>query len=103
MEERVRKDMENRVARLEQQVRAFKTLHESELAMILDELTAFRAELAAMATPPDAPAAPLSDPAANSPKRAAWLAAEQKKEEERRAPRSRREFLRGSRDEEKPD
>ena len=103
MEERTRKDMENRVARLEQQVRAFKTLHESELAMILDELTAFRAELAAMSPPPsDAPPAPLSDPAANSPKRAAWLAEQQKKEEERRAPLSRRELLRGSRDEEKP-
>ena len=102
MDERVRKDLENRVARLEQQVRAFKTLHESELGMILDELTAFRAELAAMATPSDVPAAPLNDPAANSPKRAAWLAAERKKEEDRHAPLSRREFLRGSRDEEKP-
>jgi hypothetical protein len=102
MEERVRKDLENRVARLEQQVRAFKTLHESELGMILDELTAFRAELAAMAPPPsDAPVAPTSDPAANSPRRAAWLAEEQRKEEEKRAPRSRREFLRGPRDKEK--
>ncbi|HYK99105.1 MAG TPA: hypothetical protein VEU77_12010 [Candidatus Acidoferrales bacterium] len=103
MEQRVRKDLENRVARLEQQVRAFKTLHDSELGMILDELTAFRAELAAMAPPPsDAPAAPLGDPAANSPRRAAWLAEERRKEEAKRAPLSRREFLRGARDEEKP-
>jgi hypothetical protein len=71
--------------------------------LILDELTAFRAELAAMAPPlSDAPAAPLSDPAANSPKRKAWLAEEQRKEDEKHAPRSRREFLRGSRDERKP-
>ena len=101
MEERVRKDMENRVARLEQQVRAFKTLHESELGLILDELTAFKAELAAMAAEAAAPVDPR-DPAANSPKRKAWLAEEQRKEEEKGAPRSRREFLRGSRDEPKP-
>ena len=101
MEERVRKDMENRVARLEQQVRAFKTLHESELGLILDELTAFRAELAAMATESPAAVDP-KDPAANSPKRRAWLAEEQRKEDARHAPLSRRELLRGSRDEEKP-
>lgn len=99
MEERVRKDIENRVARLEQQVRAFKTLHESELGLILDELTAFKEELVAMAAP-SAPVDP-ADPAANSPKRKAWEAEQARKEEERRAPLSRREFLRGSRDEEK--
>ncbi len=100
MEERTRKDLENRVARLEQQVRAFKTLHESELGVILDELTAFRAELAAMASVDAAPVDP-ADPSANSPKRKAWEAEQARKEEERRAPLSRRELLRGSRDEER--
>ena len=104
MEERVRKDMENRVARLEQQVRAFKTLHESELGIILDELTRFRAELAAMAQSSEQ-AAPVdpADPAANSPKRKAWLAEEERKERERHAPLSCRELLRGGRDAGEPE
>jgi hypothetical protein len=41
------------------------------------------------------------DPAANSPKRAAWLAEQQRMEEERKAPKTRRELLRGRDEEEK--
>lgn len=101
MDERMRKGLETRVARLEQQIRAFKELHAQELQLILDELTSLRAELAALATPSTEPPAPPDDPAANSPRRAAWLAEQQRKEEERRAPLSRREFLRGGREDEK--
>ena len=95
MDERVLKQLENRVARLEQQVKAFKDLHAAELQVILDELASFRAELAAMTQRSETKPAPLDDPAANSPKRAAWLAEEQRKAAERNAPLSRRELLRG--------
>jgi hypothetical protein len=105
MDESVRAKLETRVARLEQQIKAFKELHASELGLILDELAALRAELVAMRTPaPDAAstAAPNvgdastpRDPAAASPKRAAWLAEQERKERERQTPLSRRELLRG--------
>ena len=96
MDEALRAKLETRVARLEQQIRAFKELHATELGQILDELARFRAELVAMKTPADEPAAAnAADPAANSPKRAAWLAEEERKERERQAPLSRRELLRG--------
>ena len=103
IDEPLRQKLATKVARLEQQIRAFKELHATELGLILDELAALRAELAAL-TPaaPDADAAarPLSapatvDPAAASTKRGRWLAEEARKEEQRNAPLSRREFLRG--------
>ena len=100
MDERVRKGLETRVARLEQQINAFKELHATELQLVLDELSSLRAELAGLAQPAATPPAPANDPAANSPKRAAWLAEQQRKEDERRAPLSRREFLRGGKPEE---
>ena len=100
MDETTRQKMQTRVARLEQQIRAFKQLHADELQLILDELSSFRAELAAMAQSAQTPPAPANDPAANSPKRAAWLAEERRKDEERRAPLSRREFLRGGKSDE---
>jgi hypothetical protein len=111
-----------RLGRLEQQVRAFKELHvaevsdlarrlqtivrlhDDELQLILDQLADLAGELesrrdaeprgesAEAGSPPAVPAAP-GDPAARSPKRARWLA-----EEERRAGRtevSRRELLLG--------
>jgi len=90
IDESLRQQLATRVARLEQQIRAFKELHATELGLILDELASLRADLAAMAPPPAA-----ADPAAASPKRAKWLAEEARKEDERRAPLSRREFLRG--------
>ncbi|HZP96853.1 MAG TPA: hypothetical protein VFC31_11015 [Candidatus Limnocylindria bacterium] len=99
MEESTRKTLETRVARLEQQIRAFKELHATELGLILDELASLRADLAAMAPPPAAePSAPQGDPAASSPKRAAWLAEQERKEQERRAPLTRRDLLRGGRE-----
>jgi hypothetical protein len=98
MDEALRQKLETRVARLEQQIRAFKELHASELGIILEELGALRNELMALKTSPaDAPAhtADPRDPAAGSPKRAAWLAEQERKERERQEPLSRRELLRG--------
>lgn len=97
MDDGERARLEVRVARLEQQIRAFKELHATELGLILSELASLRADLAPLV--PDATEAPatsdVADPAASSPKRAAWLAEQERKERERREPISRRELLRG--------
>jgi hypothetical protein len=96
----VSQDLSTRLRRVEQQIRAFKQLHESELQLILDELTDISKqvedEIAAerASATPVAPADP-ADPAASSPKRAKWLAEQERKS----APRSRRELLFGERDE----
>ncbi len=95
IDESLRQQLATRVARLVQQVRAVKGLHATELGLILDELASLRAELAALAPAAEAPATDPADPAAASAKRAKWLADEARKEEERKAPLSRREFLRG--------
>jgi hypothetical protein len=84
-----------RLRRLEQQIRAFKELHANELQIILDELSDIAGEVASTEKPMVQGADSTPDPAAASPKRAKWLA-----EQERKArPLSRRELLRG-RDEE---
>jgi hypothetical protein len=89
----VSQDLSARLRRVEQQVRAFKELHSNELQIILDELTDIAdqvdAEKAAESAP--APAADPADPAASSPKRAKWLAEQERKA----APKSRRELLFG--------
>jgi hypothetical protein len=98
MDDDERARLEVRVARLEQQVRAFRELHANELGTILGELESLRADLAPRPAPVEAVAQPPvdpSDPAASSPKRAAWLAEQERKERERREPISRRELLRG--------
>jgi hypothetical protein len=96
----VSQDLSARLRRVEQQVRAFKQLHESELQLILDELTdiAQQVDAANAAARASATAAPVdpADPAASSPKRAKWLAEQERKS----APRSRRELLFGEGDEE---
>jgi hypothetical protein len=94
-----------RVRRIEQQIRTLRDLHASEqremaekigtIARIhAEEMELILAELADVAADLDAEpaAAPVdaADPAAASPKRAKWLA-----DQERRAHRSRRELLRG--------
>jgi hypothetical protein len=95
----VSQDLSARLRRVEQQVRAFKLLHESELQLILDELADISKEVEDAKAPgaASAAAAPAdpADPAASSPKRAKWLAEEERKS----APRSRRELLFGERDE----
>ena len=93
-----------RLRRLEQQIRAFKELHvrevgdlaekldvliklhADELQLILDELETIAREVAPAST-----TEPGADPAAGSPKRAKWLA----EQERRKEPVSRRELLLG--------
>ena len=81
-------------------LRAYRDLHAQEAGLILDELADVRADLEREArgaattgeTPrPPAPSASPADPAANSPKRARWLA-EQARRAER--PVSRRDLFR---------
>jgi hypothetical protein len=87
-----------RLRRLEQQISAFKELHATELQMILDELADIAREVEDRPTPgADAVGGEGAggDPAANSPKRAKWLA----EQERRKRPTSRREFLLGRGDE----
>jgi uncharacterized membrane protein len=95
----VSEELSARLRRVEQQVRVFKELHQSELQIILDELTDIakqvEVERAAAAPPAEASEAEGADPAASSPKRAKWLA----EQERRAAPKSRRELLFGERDE----
>ena len=93
-------ELSARLRRVEQQVRVFKELHQSELQIILDELTDIakqvEAERAAAAPPPQLTDVDPDDPAASSPKRAKWLAEQANKA----APKSRRELLFGERDSE---
>jgi len=94
-------------------LRIFQGLHTQEAGLIADELSDVQAELDREALP-SAPSAsdsdaasadgsPASDaarfdPAANSPKRARWLAEQARQAEEDRRPRSRRDlFTRGDR------
>jgi phage shock protein A len=99
----VTQDLSARLHRVEQQIRAFSKLHASELQLILDELTDISKQLeeekaAARASEASADAPSQvdpSDPAASSPKRAKWLAEQERKA----APKSRRELLFGERDE----
>ena len=104
-----------RVRRIEQQVRSLRDLHAAEqretaqridaiarvhadeMELVLDELADVAEELDALAGPapvgPDgllAPIATAADPAAASPKRAQWLA-----EQEKRSHLTRRDLLRG--------
>jgi hypothetical protein len=93
-------ELSARLRRVEQQVRVFKELHQSELQIILDELTdiakQIEAERAAATPPAQTSDVDPADPAAASPKRAKWLAEQANKA----APKSRRELLFGDRDSE---
>jgi hypothetical protein len=82
-----------RLKRVEQQIRAFKELHASELQLILDELTDITSEVEVRSEPAASEASMESpvDPAAASPKRAKWLADQERKS----GPLSRRELFRG--------
>lgn len=88
-------DVSARLRRVEQQVRSFKELHQSELQLILDELTDIAKQIDEENAAANAPAAAdPADPAASSAKRAKWLAEQEKKT----APKSRRELLFGDRE-----
>lgn len=94
-------ELSARLRRVEQQVRAFKELHQNELQIILDELTDIAKQVEAEHAANDQARAQTSetdpaDPAASSPKRAKWLA----EQANRAAPKSRRELLFGERDKE---
>ena len=91
--------LRTRLQRVQTQIHAFRELHSQELDLILDELTDIAAsagEVGAAAkasAPADAAPEPRpdpADPAAASPKRARWLA-----EQDRRSRMSRRDLLRG--------
>jgi hypothetical protein len=98
----VTQDLTARLHRVEQQIRAFSKLHASELQLILDELTDISKQLedekAAASASADSAADTTkvdpSNPAASSPKRAKWLAEQERKA----APKSRRELLFRERD-----
>jgi len=94
----VSEDLSARLRRVEQQIRAFRELHQSELQIILDELTDIARQVDAEKAAKSAAASPVdatdADPAASSPKRAKWLAEQERKA----APKSRRELLFGERD-----
>jgi hypothetical protein len=89
--------LESRLERVEQQIRSFIKLHSDELELMLDELTDIRRELGTLRANDPAPetAVDPADPAANSPKRAKWLAEQARAS----APKSRRELLLGKKDE----
>ena len=91
-------ELSARLRRVEQQIRAFRELHSSELQLILDELTDIAAQVEAEKDAASAPASPTAtdqtDPGAASPKRAKWLAEQERKA----APKSRRELLFGDRE-----
>jgi len=93
----VSQDLSARLRRVEQQIRAFKQLHQNELQIILDELTDIARQVDEEKAAEQAPvtAVDQADPAAASPKRAKWLAEQEKKA----APKSRRELLFGEREE----
>jgi uncharacterized membrane protein len=91
----VTQELSARLRRVEQQIRAFRELHSNELQLILDELTDIakqvddeKAAESALTSPSDTAAEP-ADPAASSPKRAKWLAEQERKA----APKSRRDLL----------
>jgi hypothetical protein len=94
----VSEDLSARLRRVEQQIRAFKELHQSELQIILDELTDIARQVDAEKAAESAPASAVdttdADPAASSPKRAKWLAEQERKA----APKSRRDLLFGDRE-----
>src|SRR5258705_3469440 len=96
----VSEELSARLRRVEQQVRAFTELHQSELQIILDGLTDIArqvdAKRAAAASPTQTSVVDPDDPAASSPKRAKWLSEQANKA----APKSRRELLFGERERE---
>jgi hypothetical protein len=88
-------------------LRIFRDLHVQEAGLIQDEIADISGELdrakgdltlpAPLSGAEREPGGEVSDPAANSPKRARWLAEQARAAEEARRPRSRRDlFTRGA-------
>ena len=80
-----------------ERVRAYRDLHAQEIQLVLDELADVRADMereakhGAEADAAEAEAAKPTDPAANSPRRARWLAEQAERSDA--GPLSRRDFL----------
>lgn len=77
-------------------IRAFSQVQTDDGRTVDAELADIREDLIAQAethAPVEVATTPPGDPAANSPKRAAWLAAEAAEAERRRQPMSRRDFF----------
>jgi hypothetical protein len=82
-------------------LRLYRDMQRDEASMVVDELVDIQAELATNEpAPPPAPRPPLGaergfDPAANSPKRAKWLAEQAAEAERLKQPFSRRDLFGG--------
>jgi hypothetical protein len=73
-------------------LRIYRDVQRDEAQMVVDELVDIQADVAASAPPPEV-AEPGSDPAANSPRRARWLAEQTAEAERLKAPMSRRDLF----------
>jgi hypothetical protein len=82
---------------LASRLRAYRDIQRDEGTMVVDELVDIQSDMigAAQPNPPSepGPAAVPGDPAANSPKRAKWLAEQSAEAERLRQPVSRRELF----------
>jgi hypothetical protein len=79
-------------------LRAYRDIQRDEATMVVDELVDIQNDMVAAAHPtqpvePAPPVANSSDPAANSPRRARWLAEQAAETERLRQPVSRRELF----------
>lgn len=82
-----------RLRRLQQQLAAFRKLHDDDLQLLVDELNGLVADLDAETNAAQAAPEAGTDPAAGSPKRAKWIA-----EQEAKSHPTRRDLLRGRED-----
>jgi hypothetical protein len=75
-------------------LRLYRDVQRDEAQMVIDELVDIRTDMAAAAAPAtQTEAAPTTDPAINSPKRARWLAEQAAEAERLKQPFSRRDLL----------
>jgi len=76
-------------------LRGYRDIQRDEAAMVVDELIDIQQDMVATATQPLPPldVPPSGDPAANSPRRAKWLAEQEAEAERLRQPISRRELF----------
>ena len=76
-------------------LRAYRDIQRDEAAMVVDELVDIQQDMIASTSAPLPPldVPPAGDPAANSPRRAKWLAEQEAEAERLRQPISRRELF----------
>ena len=80
-------------AELAGRLRAYRDIQRDEAAMVVDELVDIQQDMIAATTQPPLDVPPGGDPAANSPRRAKWLAEQEAEAERLRQPMSRRELF----------